>query len=292
MARLGIISDEVSEDFARSCELIRGWGLAQVELRILWGKNVLQLSDEELERSKRIVDEHGLQVTAIASPVFKAPLDGQPRSVKADFALPGSESFEAQLELLERACDLCDFFGTRLIRVFTFWKEPWSEELLETISSKLLQAASLAQARDVVLAVENEPVCSVGTGQELGKLCRILQREAPESVRSHIGVLWDPGNALAAGEPSPYPEGYEALGACNIVHVHLKDLTFGKDGRPQFVPVGQGHVDYRGQLLRLAEDGYTGAFVLEPHYRPSGMTPEEAAGACVEAAQALLKEFR
>ena len=286
MVKLGIINDEVSSDFARSCELVAAWGLSHVELRVLWGKNVLQLSDDALKRAKTILDEHGLEVTAIASPIFKSPLDGQAREVAADFALPGSESFGAQLELLERACDLCNFFGTRLVRVFTFWEEPWSEELLEAISAKLLEAAALAQARDKVLAIENEPVCSVGTGRELAALCRVLQASA---VHAHLGALWDPGNALAAGETSPYPDGYEALRACNLVHVHLKDLTFTEEGQPQFVPLGQGRLDYEGQLRRLKEDGYEGAFVLEPHYRPADLTQEEAALACVEAARALLE---
>ena len=286
--KLGIISDEVSDDFARSCALIRSWGLTHVELRMLWGKNVLQLSAEELGRAERTVREHGLQVTAIASPIFKSPLDGRARAVEADFSLPGSESFEAQVRLLERACDLCELFGTRLIRVFTFWKEPWSEALLAAVASKLLEAASVAQTRDVVLAVENEPVCNVGSGRELGELCRVLS-QAPD-LRPHLGALWDPGNALAAGETSPYPEGYGALRACNVVHVHLKDLTF-EEGRPRFAPVGNGHVDYEGQLQSLASDGYDGAFVLEPHYRPDELTQEEAAHACVEAARDYLERY-
>ncbi len=64
---------------------------------------------------------------------------------------------------------------------------------------------------------------SGGTGRKLAALCRVL---GASGVNKHIGALWDPGNALAAGKPSPYPDGYEALQACNLVHVHLKDLTF------------------------------------------------------------------
>ena len=268
MVKLGIINDEVSERLSQGAANASPHGGSRTSSCAFCGtKTSLQLSYEELNRAKAILDEHGLKVTAIASPIFKSPLDGQAREVAADFALPGVESFEAQLELLERACNLCDFFGTRLVRVFTFWKEPWSETLLETVASKLLKAAALAQARDKVLAVENEPVCSVGTGRELAALCRVLQ--GASGVHAHVGALWDPGNALAAGETSPYPDGYEALGACNLVHVHLKDLTFTEEGQPQFVPLGQGRLDYEGQLRRLKEDGYEGAFVLEPHYRPA-----------------------
>ena len=290
MTPLGIITDEVSSDFARACELVREWGLSHVELRVLWGKNILQLSEEELAEAKKILGEHDLTVTGIASPVFKSPLDGQPREVAADFALAGSETLEAQLELLSRTCELCDTFDTRLIRIFTFWDEPWSGALVANIAEKLLQAALIAQQYDKVLAVENEPVCSVGTGQELGALLEVLEARATANLRPHLGGLWDPGNALAAGE-SPYPEGYDALKNRTIVHVHLKDLTFTLDGEPTFVPVGEGQVDYAGQLQALAEAGYEGAFVLEPHYKPENMTQEEAAKACVVAAQTYLERY-
>ena len=290
MTPLGIITDEVSSDFARACELVSEWGLSHVELRVLWGKNILQLSEEEVAEVKRILDQYGLAVTGIASPVFKSPLDGKPREVEADFALSGSETLEGQLELLTQTCELCDTFDTKLIRVFTFWDEPWSDALVATVAEKLLQAALIAQQYDKVLAIENEPVCSVGTGRELGALLKVLEARATADLRPYLGGLWDPGNALAAGE-TPYPNGYEALKDRRVVHVHLKDLTFTPEGEPTFVPVGEGQVDYAGQLHALAEAGYEGAFVLEPHYNPEDMAQEEAAKACVTAAQTFLERY-
>lgn len=289
MFELGIISDEVSSDFQRSCELIREWGLSHIELRILWDKNILQLSETELERARDILDKYALQVSAIASPIFKSPLDGKPRELEADFALDGAESFDDQLALLGRAAELCKHFDTRMIRVFTFWQEPWSKELVEAISAKLIKAAELARARDVLLVVENEPVCSVGTGKELGELWQHLQTQASEGLREHLALLWDPGNAMAAGERA-YPDGYQEVRDYNIAHVHLKDLNIDKDGQPKFLPLGWGHLDYHGQLRELARDGYDGLLVLEPHYQPPGVPQEEAAYTAVTAARQLLSD--
>lgn len=288
MFDLGIITDEATDDFERGFELAHAWGLRYVELRQGWGKNVLQLGDEELDRLQEGLERYGLSVTAIASPVFKSPLDEVPRDVQADFALAGVESMEAQLELLERACELAVRVGAPLVRIFTFWREPWTEEVAAALTEKMERAARVAQKHGVTLAVENEPVCIVGTGRELGRLCVELGRALPADLRPHVGALWDPGNALSGGEADPYPGGYAALGSCRLLHVHLKDLVRSQGGAPSFVPLGQGDVDFAGQLRQLRNDRYSGVLVLETHYAPPHLSREEAAYACVAAAREVL----
>jgi L-ribulose-5-phosphate 3-epimerase len=287
MLELGIISDEIGDDVARSCELIRAWGMSHVELRTLWGQNVLQVNDDDLARARDIIRSQGLTVTAIASPVFKSPLSGEPQEVAADFALAGAERFEDQLALLERTLELCAYFDTTMARVFTFWREPWNADLATAVAQKLAVAAERAHRAGMRLVVENEPVCSVGTGRQLGELDAAVRRVAGEHLEA-IALLWDPGNALAAGEARPYPDGYAALDPRRIAHVHLKDATIDAAGAATFVPVGQGSIDYRQQLRHLVQDGYRGTFVLEPHYRPDDVEREEAVRRAVEAARTML----
>jgi len=236
------------------------------------------------------VAEHDLRVSAIASPVFKSPLDGQASNTAADFTVPGTESLDAQLRLLERACELAHRFDTRMIRIFTFLREPWSDAIVDAVAERVVRAAEMAKRHDVVLAVENEPACIVGSGAELGRFLTVLDDMLPDALQPHVGALWDPGNALAAGEATPYPDGYDALPRERIVHVHLKDVgsqpaTFGT-----FVPIGEGRIDYRGQFDALARDGYPGCVVLEPHYAPPGVPPLEAAKVCVDAARNMLQD--
>ncbi len=288
---LGIITDEVADDLEVACRHISEWGLTFVELRMLWGRNVVELDEADVLRALALMRRHDLRVTAIASPVFKSPLDEQPRAQRADFALEGVDSMEAQLELLDRACALANRFDAPMVRVFTFWREDWTDAVTADLVAKLRQAAEVARRHDVVLAIENEPVCLVGTGHELGRLCTALVDALPPELVPHLGALWDPGNALAAGEDPPYPDGYEALNGLRLAHVHLKDLRFDEAGHPVFVPLGEGRVDYAAQLTRLHADGYDGKLVLEPHYRPAGKTREEAAHACVVATQRLLAEL-
>lgn len=291
MFELGIINDEVTTDFEESCGLIRDWGMNLVELRVLWGKNILLLEDEQLEQAAEITRRHGLTVTGISSPVFKSPLDGKPLEREADFSLPGVESFDTQLELLERACLIARRFDTRLVRVFSFWREEWTAEVDRELVDRFARAADLARTHNVVLAIENEPVCVVGSGAELGRLKRLLKGSLTQEQLAHIGLLWDPGNARAMGEVDAFPAGFQELQGPELLHVHVKDLVFTDAGKVQFVPTGEGLLDYRGQFQALADSGYTGSIVLEPHYQPAGTPDAASALKCVRATQGLLREL-
>jgi len=285
---LGIITDEVHADFTTACDHVAAWGVPLIEVRNVDGKNAVLLDDDEVTRALDTVHRHGLRVSGIASPVFKSPLDERATGAAADFTVAGAETVDAQLRLLERACVLAKRFDTRLVRVFTFLRVPWSEAVIDDVARHMTRAAEIAAAHDVVLAVENEPACVVGTGDELGRFFARLDAVLPEALRPHVGALWDPGNALAIGEERPYPDGYRALPAGRLLHVHLKDLGAEPASFGTFVPLGQGRIDYEGQFRALEQDGYEGSVVLEPHYAPAGMHSAAAAKVCVDAARTVL----
>lgn len=289
MYQLGIISDEVSADFEHACKLISEWGLPYVELRTMEGKNILELSESELNKVEASLKRYDLKVCAIASPALKSPRDGKPKKVEGDFQLEGDESFEGQLDLIRRSAALAKRFDTDKIRIFTFWREDWSDALAEDVAAKLARAAELAEDLGVVLAVENEHICVAGTGQELSQVFERLEAQTSPEVFTHIGTLWDPGNAYACGENEPYPKDYETLKPDGIVHIHLKDAVRDESGT-RFVPLGKGAIDYAAQFRRLKEDGYEGLLVLEPHYAPGGTPQEAAAHTAVIAAQKVLAE--
>jgi sugar phosphate isomerase/epimerase len=52
-----------------------------------------------------------------------------------------------------------------------------------------------------------------------------------------------------------------------VSHVHLKDIDEGGD----WTRIGEGVIDYPGQLRALEDDGYAGFLSLETHYTtPAG----------------------
>jgi sugar phosphate isomerase/epimerase len=72
--------------------------------------------------------------------------------------------------------------------------------------------------------------------------------------------------------------------------MHIKDAR--KDpaaGGPQYVPVGDGLIDFRGQFAALRDDGYDGTISLETGYsRPDG-NKVESTRECPEGLLRVLK---
>ena len=94
----------------------------------------------------------------------------------------------------------------------------------------------------------------------------------------HIGVVWDPANALVAGE-EPFPAGYTRLPKGRIAHVHAKDCHI--DGEtPVWGPLGTRHVAWKAQIAALLADGYTGYISLETHWPGPDGNKLEASRIC------------
>src|SRR5512147_1605977 len=75
--KLAVINDEISQDFEKACKIAsQDFGLSWIELRGMWDKNITALSDKEIKDAENILAEHKLQVTDIASPLFKTDWPG------------------------------------------------------------------------------------------------------------------------------------------------------------------------------------------------------------------------
>ena len=77
-----------------------------VELRSLWGKNLMDLKDDQIADAHKILEKYNLQVTDIASPLFKTDWPGAPRSQygsKGDMHGAAETTFKEQDEILEKS---------------------------------------------------------------------------------------------------------------------------------------------------------------------------------------------
>jgi sugar phosphate isomerase/epimerase len=281
--KLGVIADEISEDLGQALDFIASYALAYCELREIWGRNIIHLSPAELDRARHLIERHRLKVSEIASPIFKYHLPGMP-SPHPNW----SDTFKAADltdkdtdNLLERVFKLAPFFGTSKVRVFSYWRVEEPEKAYPYVRERLAKAAALAAQNKITLLLENEHDCNVGTGKELGRMLRDINSP-------NLRGMWDPCNAAWLDE-IPYPDGYRHVRGL-FQHMHIKDTR--KDpatGKLQYVPVGEGMIDFRGQFAALRDDGYDGTMSLETAYlRPDG-NKMESTRECLEGLLKILK---
>ena len=257
--KLGIITDELTGKLEEALPFLISYHLQWCELRELWGKNIMNLPQEELDRARKLISDRGLHVSDIASPIFKWNLTQMPAKTdeKRDTFAASFVEDDAN-RLLEQAFRLARFFETRQVRIFSYWRVAEPQKAYPFVRDRLAQAAQLAVKNDIVLVLENEHTCNVGTGRELGHLIKDVNSPA---LRGN----WDPGNAAMLDEV-PYPNGYEPVKGC-FSHMHLKDVRKNAaTGKKEWAPMGGGIIDWKGQIEALRKDRYDGTMSLETHY--------------------------
>jgi L-ribulose-5-phosphate 3-epimerase len=257
--KLGIITDELTGKLEDALPFLTGYHLQWCELRELWGKNIMNLSQDEMARARKLIDDNGLHVSDIASPIFKWNLPQMPAKTDEKRDTFAASFVEADANrLLEQSFRQARFFGTRQVRIFSYWRVAEPEKAYQMVRDRLAQAAQLAAKNDIVLVLENEHTCNVGTGRELGHLLKDVNSPA---LRGN----WDPGNAVMLDEVS-YPHGYESVKGW-FSHMHVKDVrNSAATGKKEWAPVGGGIIDWKGQIEALRKDGYDGTMSLETHY--------------------------
>ncbi|HZT78916.1 MAG TPA: sugar phosphate isomerase/epimerase family protein [Gemmataceae bacterium] len=250
MFRISAFADEIDPNPQTQIDVLQQCGVRHVELRSILKTNVLDLTDLQVRELKSLFDRHGITLSAIGSPIGKIRID---------------QPFAPHLQRLQRAIDLAKLFGTRNIRIFSYYLteggdwDDWRREVLDRMWEKV----RLAAKHGVRLVHENE---------------HRIYGESPERVHDLIGTVIeqvDPANFGAVYDPANYVfGGHDPWQGWQLtkewtVHFHIKDWTHGEPhGR---VPgEGQGRIE---DVMRDAvASGYDGFATLEPHLLGGGPT--------------------
>lgn len=260
---IGAITDEFSPDLEIALEAMQEIGMSGVELRMISGKNIMDLSDAELDGVGERVTARGFRVISIASPLFKCLAPDSP-PVDSRFqhdVFAAKHTFEDQARLAERAFFIAKKFGAKIIRVFSFWRAVRPEWCLDDVLRELGGLAGKAAEHGLIIGLENEHACNIATGAETQRVLDCLKH-------SNLGVVWDPANAYVSGE-NPFPAGYGLLPPDRIVHVHAKDCHM-EGLMPVWGPLGTRAIDWKGQIGALLNHGYKGYLSLETHWAGPG----------------------
>lgn len=272
--RLSAFGDEISDDLQEQLTLLRTLQIGFLELRGVWGKNVLHLDNNEVNAVAEACADQGITVSAIGSPVGKSPI---------------TQPLEQELANLERIFAIADLLDTRMVRVFSFYPPEkqdakWTEDaLVEESSQRLAKMTEAAANAGIQLVLENEHGI---VGDTVARCRRLL--EAVDSP--HLGFAWDPANFVHVGERQSVTEGWGALGP-RTRHVHIKDFRLSTG---EVLPAGEGDGQIGLLLRHLQETGYDGFLALEPHLafagHSSGFSGTEGMQRAATALRSLMAE--
>jgi sugar phosphate isomerase/epimerase len=243
---LGIVSDEISPDFREAVRYGAEWGVSIFELRVLKTGRIPNVEDVELEDVKSLVKQSGVRISALSPGIFKHPLSH-------------SSQLEDELaDVLPRTISLAKEFGAPLVIVFGFKREQGepANNFWKAVDW-MRRAAEQASRQNTVLAVENEPGFWCDSGANTAQL---IEAVGSPTLRAN----WDPCNGHGTDE-LPFPDGYRAIKKY-IANVHVKDTKRG--ALIQCVPVGEGAIDWIGQLGALVRDRIVNHVTIETHCLP------------------------
>ena len=252
MFKLGIITDELSQDLDEALAFSKKMGLECFELRSAWDRAPFTFTHEDWQTVKALSDKYALPCLSISSPLFKCDYFDR-------------ETVESQISDFERLAKEASAIGANKIRVFDFFRD-------ERVTHEMIKEAyqpifAIAREYGITLMLEPEPTANSSNSARTAATVRYINDPI-------MRALYEPGNVLFADEPEvPYPDAYEVMSDI-YCHVHIKDAKM-VDGKPECLAIGSGIVGYEQVFRRLIADGYDGAVMLEPHYKIGAKLTEE-----------------
>ena len=243
MVRISCFADEISSDLQEQIDVMKRNNVKYVELRSVWNKNVLDLSNSELDQIKDSFFSNGIRVSSIGSPIGKVNIN---------------DDFDQHLDRFNRAVEIALKMESDYIRIFSFYMDADQLEMHEnTVMDRLNRMLDIARDNQLVLLHENE----AGIYGESSSRCLSLF----EALGSpNFRAVFDPSNFVAAGE-NVYEESFPKLKAY-IEYMHIKDSL---KATGEIVPAGQGDGNIR-EILSELRDREGMYLSLEPHLAQAG----------------------
>ena len=249
--KIGVMTDEVSQDIFKAAEFAKKHGLNSLEIRSVNNHSPYELNDEDVAEIKKAAYKNGLEIVAISSPLFKC-----------DFLDEAAK--KEHIEGFKKCVKIAKELGATMIRGFDFWASGVS---LEERAIAYEPIAEICEKENITCVIEFDPSVHSSTAALTAELVNKIGHP-------NIKALFDPGNLPFADTTTPpFPNAYNQL-MPNIAHIHIKD-TIVVDGKADCVKIGDGMVDYKGMFKQLIKDGYTGNVMLETHYRKNVELTEE-----------------
>ena len=246
---LCLITDEVSPSLDEGLAFACSEGIDTVDLRVVDGRNVLELSNSELANASQRLQVAGVTVSCICTPLLKWSPPGKAARAKGDqFGFELGD--QAPGLVYAKAFEAAQVLGARNLRIFSYlaYDGYCVGDLREPVDDLLV----LAEKFDMSLHVENEGVCNIAGFTELEALVTMYRHP-------RLKALPDIANAYRTGLPPSAADLARLLPFTDMLH--LKDYS---NAARRFVSLGDGDIPIASLL----------AATLPAHHAPLTLTIE------------------
>ena len=262
-------ADEISPELDEQIKTCKELGVTYFELRGVYGKNVLDFDKSVRIEVKSKLEDAGIGVASIGSPIGKVKID---------------EPWEKHFERFKIAVESAEFFEAPFIRIFSYYPANEEDDIhkhRDEVIRRMKAKADYVKDRTVTLVHENEK----GIYGDTGKNCLDLLKgvDSPK-----LRAAFDFGNFVQVGD-NPL-DNWQLLKPYSA-HIHVKDVKRSED---RAVPAGHGDGHLEEILVDLNKSGYSGFLSLEPHLQAakqfSGFSGPALFKMAAEALKAICKK--
>ncbi len=232
MIRLCAFADEAGSSIDSQIQALLDNGISLIEVRSIDAKSVIDFSDDEIVYYKKALDDAGISVWSIGSPIGKVDV---------------SEDFDLYIQKVRRIGEIANKFGTSRVRGFSFFN---AHDQKDEVIRRLNAMVEILKGYGVDYCHENEKDIYGDVANRVLDLVKGVK---------DMKFVYDPANYLQCGEDAtvarkktlPYTD-----------YFHIKDVDLTDD---TIVPAGFGNGDVEG-LCRDVMNIDT-VFTIEPHLK-------------------------
>lgn len=227
-------ADEASPAVVGQIEAMKRNGISLLEIRGVDGTNISKITLDKAKEVRRMLDDAGLAVWSMGSPIGKISL---------------ADDFAPHLDDFKRILEYADVLGASKVRLFSFYPVAGESDAvtLEKVLERLNAFCEITP-NSVTLCHENEKKIYGETAER----CLAIHKALPR-----LRAVFDPANFVQCGVDTL--KAWDLL--CDYVdYLHIKDAM--ADGA--VVPAGRG-IGNVSEIVRryLAQGGEV--MTLEPH---------------------------
>lgn len=278
---LAVIGDEIGPSLDEMISFCAEHDVRRLDMRTVEGRNLLGLSLEEASAIARRIEQAGLSVPTLVSPLLKWPAPGkEPASAAVDFAFDPADC--PADDPLVHAFDMATVFGAERIRVFSHLRYPGYRP--PDLFGRFERLADLGLTYSINVEIENEAVCNIGSVGELAEYFASMgEAMTPSPLPVQLRPLIDIGNAWAMGAPPSDADIAALAPLVDLIHLKDRDLSAGRT-----VPLGDGDVPWAMELSRLLTEAAKGPTpVRQIHASIETHCPQDARNATARSVAAL-----